>query len=286
MSPSTCPPSRRRRSNGSDARLLPELLKRRRMLCATISQTRSTARRSSGSSARCDGRRAPASARGTGSSSSPSPRRAASSPGSRARRSTSRWACRPGSRSRRSTSSSASARREPTTSATRRRTSWSTAAEITWPAPYWYVDSGSLFMLIQLAALSEGLGAGVYGVPGEGRPRAQAAARDAGRCSLQLHRHDRQAASRHGRQPARLPADAAASPARTARALGSTGTARGARKGFTTATPSARRHPYCRPHVRPSPRRRCGHCGVPARRRLPCPCQRAVRRSRRSRPCR
>ena len=30
--------------------------------------------------------------------------------------------------------------------------------EITWPAPYWYVDSGSLFMLIQLAALAEGLG--------------------------------------------------------------------------------------------------------------------------------
>jgi nitroreductase len=42
--------------------------------------------------------------------------------------------------------------------------------EITWPAPYWYVDSGSLFMLIQLAALSEGLSAGVYGVPGEAVP--------------------------------------------------------------------------------------------------------------------
>ena len=42
--------------------------------------------------------------------------------------------------------------------------------EITWPAPYWYVDAGSLFMLLQLAALSEGLGAGVYGVPGERVP--------------------------------------------------------------------------------------------------------------------
>jgi nitroreductase len=42
--------------------------------------------------------------------------------------------------------------------------------EITWPAPYWYVDSGSLFMLLQLAALSEGLGTGVYGVPGEAVP--------------------------------------------------------------------------------------------------------------------
>jgi FMN reductase [NAD(P)H] len=39
--------------------------------------------------------------------------------------------------------------------------------EIAWPAPYWYVDAGSLFMLLQLASLSEGLGAGVYGVPGE-----------------------------------------------------------------------------------------------------------------------
>ena len=41
--------------------------------------------------------------------------------------------------------------------------------EIAWPAPYWYVDAGSLFMLLQLAALDEGLGTGVYGVPGERR---------------------------------------------------------------------------------------------------------------------
>ena len=25
--------------------------------------------------------------------------------------------------------------------------------EISWPAPYWYVDAGSMFMLLQLAAL-------------------------------------------------------------------------------------------------------------------------------------
>ena len=30
--------------------------------------------------------------------------------------------------------------------------------------PYWYVDAGALFMLLQLAALDEGLAAGVYGV--------------------------------------------------------------------------------------------------------------------------
>jgi nitroreductase len=42
--------------------------------------------------------------------------------------------------------------------------------EIAWPAPYWYVDSGALFLLLQLAALDQGLGAGVYGVPGERVP--------------------------------------------------------------------------------------------------------------------
>jgi nitroreductase len=36
--------------------------------------------------------------------------------------------------------------------------------EIGWPAPYWYVDAGALFMLLQLAALDEGLAAGVFGV--------------------------------------------------------------------------------------------------------------------------
>jgi FMN reductase [NAD(P)H] len=46
--------------------------------------------------------------------------------------------------------------------------------EIAWPAPYWYVDSGSLFLLLQLAALDEGLGAGVYGVPGERVPELKA----------------------------------------------------------------------------------------------------------------
>jgi nitroreductase len=40
-------------------------------------------------------------------------------------------------------------------------------AEIGWPAPYWYVDAGALFMLLQLAALDEGLVAGVFGVEPE-----------------------------------------------------------------------------------------------------------------------
>ena len=36
--------------------------------------------------------------------------------------------------------------------------------EIGWPAPYWYVDAGTAFMLIQLAALDRGLATGVFGV--------------------------------------------------------------------------------------------------------------------------
>ena len=36
--------------------------------------------------------------------------------------------------------------------------------ETGWPAPYWFVDAGAAFMLLQLAALDEGLATGVYGV--------------------------------------------------------------------------------------------------------------------------
>jgi nitroreductase len=36
--------------------------------------------------------------------------------------------------------------------------------EIGWPAPYWYVDAGAAFILLQLAALDEGLASGVFGV--------------------------------------------------------------------------------------------------------------------------
>ena len=43
--------------------------------------------------------------------------------------------------------------------------------EIGWPAPYWYVDSGAAFMLLQLAAIDEGLGTGVYGVLPQDVPR-------------------------------------------------------------------------------------------------------------------
>jgi FMN reductase [NAD(P)H] len=43
--------------------------------------------------------------------------------------------------------------------------------EIDWPVPFWYVDAGAALMLVLLAALDEGLAAGVCGVP---RPCAEA----------------------------------------------------------------------------------------------------------------
>jgi FMN reductase [NAD(P)H] len=46
--------------------------------------------------------------------------------------------------------------------------------EIGWPAPYWYVDAGAAFMLLQLAALDEGLATGVYGVLPESVPQVKA----------------------------------------------------------------------------------------------------------------
>lgn len=42
--------------------------------------------------------------------------------------------------------------------------------EIEWPVPFWYVDAGAALMLVLLAAVDEGLSAGVYGVPVEQDP--------------------------------------------------------------------------------------------------------------------
>lgn len=39
--------------------------------------------------------------------------------------------------------------------------------EVLWPVPFWHVDAGAALMLVLLAALEEGLGAGLYGVPVE-----------------------------------------------------------------------------------------------------------------------
>ncbi len=39
--------------------------------------------------------------------------------------------------------------------------------EIDWPVPYWFVDAGAALMLLLLAAIDEGLAAGVSGVPHE-----------------------------------------------------------------------------------------------------------------------
>jgi FMN reductase [NAD(P)H] len=39
--------------------------------------------------------------------------------------------------------------------------------EIEWPVPFWFVDAGAALMLILLAAIDEGLAAGLSGVPNE-----------------------------------------------------------------------------------------------------------------------
>jgi FMN reductase [NAD(P)H] len=45
--------------------------------------------------------------------------------------------------------------------------------EIVWPIPFWHVDAGAALMLLWLAAIEEGLGAGVYGVPVEDDARVR-----------------------------------------------------------------------------------------------------------------
>ncbi|HEY8406615.1 MAG TPA: nitroreductase family protein [Gaiellaceae bacterium] len=45
--------------------------------------------------------------------------------------------------------------------------------EIDWPVPYWHVDAGAALMLVLLAALEEGLAAGVYGIPLDDQPRVR-----------------------------------------------------------------------------------------------------------------
>jgi FMN reductase [NAD(P)H] len=45
--------------------------------------------------------------------------------------------------------------------------------EIEWPVPYWHADAGAALMLVLLAAIEEGLAAGVYGIPLEDQPRVR-----------------------------------------------------------------------------------------------------------------
>jgi FMN reductase [NAD(P)H] len=47
--------------------------------------------------------------------------------------------------------------------------------EIEWPVPFWHVDAGAALMLILLAALDEGLAAGLTGVPHETADELRAA---------------------------------------------------------------------------------------------------------------
>jgi len=45
--------------------------------------------------------------------------------------------------------------------------------EIEWPVPYWHADAGAALMLVLLAAIEEGLAAGVYGIPLDDQPRVR-----------------------------------------------------------------------------------------------------------------
>jgi nitroreductase len=47
--------------------------------------------------------------------------------------------------------------------------------EIEWPVPFWFVDAGAALMLVLLAAIDEGLAAGLTGVPKELAARIGAA---------------------------------------------------------------------------------------------------------------
>jgi nitroreductase len=46
--------------------------------------------------------------------------------------------------------------------------------EIDWPVPFWFVDAGAAVMLLLLAAIDEGLGAGLSGVEGKAAERVRA----------------------------------------------------------------------------------------------------------------
>jgi nitroreductase len=46
-------------------------------------------------------------------------------------------------------------------------------SEIDWPVPYWHVDAGAALMLVLLAAIEEGLAAGVYGIVPADQPRVR-----------------------------------------------------------------------------------------------------------------
>ena len=45
--------------------------------------------------------------------------------------------------------------------------------EIDWPVPYWHADAGAALMLVLLAAIEEGLAAGVYGIVPADQPRVR-----------------------------------------------------------------------------------------------------------------
>ena len=103
--------------------------------------------------------------------------------------------------------------------------------EIGWPAPYWYVDAGAAFILLQLAAIDEGLASGVFGVLPEQVPAVKALLRVPDDvhfvCLVTIGRP----AARPAGDRARVTALAATARARRARPLGALG--RGAAVSLT-----------------------------------------------------
>ena len=92
--------------------------------------------------------------------------------------------------------------------------------EIVWPVPYWYVDAGAALMLLLLAAIDEGLAAGVFGLARRPGRAAAGAARRPRRPPLRRRRHARPGRAGPALERRDEPHDAAAQGGRRARPLG------------------------------------------------------------------
>ena len=138
------------------------------MFCATgrwsgtTPTNRSSARRSRGSSPAAAGRRAGASARACGSSSSPSSRRDGGSPSSPTSPTTWSAGYEPWI-SRAPVHIVVGMREDDYHDRYREPDKLEGGEEIEWRVPWWWVDAGKAMMLLLLAAVDEGLGAGVFG---------------------------------------------------------------------------------------------------------------------------
>ena len=97
--------------------------------------------------------------------------------------------------------------------------------ELDWPVPFWFVDAGAALMLLLLAAIDEGLAAGLSGVPRDAMARAALVLRDTRGGGRRRARDDGSRSSRPrlecGHEPAH-PASARTGRGRPLAALGLT----------------------------------------------------------------